>query len=652
MENEIIVPIQIENKIKNALNNSDLTGALRIIRDNALKSKLEQVTKIRQITEIDKYRLVFIGAIGSGKTTAISHLFNLLDVQKINKFNNKLKKQIEGNSVIELMTVGSGGTTIAEVILKSTDSEKSFFEIEFLPKTEIDAFVDDFCDRIITKDEEIQTANKVIPQEIERALRNILNLRPTNEGNPEIEIFKNSLNPDDFKKKIQQRMNITVKEFEVVNFNPENSLIKEEKSQIKEEKIWIKNFFTDLNVANIQGYSIPKRITLYVSNNILGDNNILKNFHSVIDTKGLDAARDRKDIEEYIQNEDTICIFTTKYDNAPDNNITYLISNYLQNDLKSTHNRFITLFLPRGDEPEKKIAYDGRPFGDWEKGIEFTKKHILNTFVGEKIKFNDKNVLHYDAQQFLEDTIYKPEYEDDISKDKRRIIERIEEIIAYRQKMDDVLRNFNASVDTIINKQLSPDIAEKINKTIVELKSYQYLIVDNNFSDTFLTEFDTQFHHWATKHAINKRHGIWEWREIDLIHMAKTLAEKIVRNFSFDYKNRLLTLIKSLKDENSESVFNTIAEQFEFSFLTAYNRFALKISEIVKDRLNSTEFNYSSILWSNTINEYGKGSGFVGRVFSHYTNTLYPIKSIIKKEMENNWKALVIKPLLEFLGEK
>lgn len=653
MENEIIVPIQIENRIKDALsNNLELTGALKIIRDNALKSKLEQVTKIRQITEIDQYKLVFIGAIGSGKTTAICNLFDLIDIHKVNKPATKLKKSIEGKIITELMTVGAGGTTIAEVVIKASDEPYSFFEIEFLSKNEIEAFVDDFCERVIIKDDDSQKSNGVIPQEVDRALRNILNLKPTQEGNPEVEIFKKSDDSDTFKKQILSRLNITVSQFETIFYKPENTLVSNKEQDNKNEKKWIKDFFTDLNVVNIQGFSIPKRITLNISNNVLGEDNYLKNFHSVIDTKGLDAARDRKDIEEYIQKEDTICIFTTRYENAPDNNITYLISNYLQNDLRNTHQRFITLFLPRGDEPERKIAYDGKPFDDWEKGIQYTQNYIKNVFIGENVKFNEKNILYYDAQQFIVDGLYSSEYKDEIASDKQRIIVRLEEIIAYRQKMDDVLHNFSISVDTIINKQLSPDISDRINNTISELKSYQHLIIDVDFPERFFKEFDTQFGHWATKHAINKRHGVWEWREIDLTHTAKIVTEKLVRSSASEFNSRLLQLINSLKEEDTESVFNTIAEQFEFTFLNSFNTFVSKTSELIRKRLMTNEFDYNSNLWSTLINEYGRGTGFVQRIFADYNNTLYPIKSLLKIEIEKNWKALVIHPLLEFLGEK
>ncbi len=44
----------------------------------ALRSISERLSRVKQLLEIEKYDLAFIGKVGVGKTTAICHLFNLL----------------------------------------------------------------------------------------------------------------------------------------------------------------------------------------------------------------------------------------------------------------------------------------------------------------------------------------------------------------------------------------------------------------------------------------------------------------------------------------------------------------------------------------------------------------------------------------------
>jgi signal recognition particle GTPase len=52
---------------------------------NNLKSKLNRLREIADILSIEKYKLVFIGTIGKGKTTAICHLLTCLVISKFQK---------------------------------------------------------------------------------------------------------------------------------------------------------------------------------------------------------------------------------------------------------------------------------------------------------------------------------------------------------------------------------------------------------------------------------------------------------------------------------------------------------------------------------------------------------------------------------------
>lgn len=87
------------------------------IRKNNLKSKLERLNEIEKILRIDKYKIVFIGTIGQGKTTAICHLFNLIGEFNVSKkIGNKTKEVIETR---ELLSTGSGRTTISKTSKKA-----------------------------------------------------------------------------------------------------------------------------------------------------------------------------------------------------------------------------------------------------------------------------------------------------------------------------------------------------------------------------------------------------------------------------------------------------------------------------------------------------------------------------------------------------
>jgi len=112
-------------------------------------------------------RLAFIGNIGTGKTTAICHLLGLLD----------------GNEPI--LSTGSGRTTLCEVEI-STGTQ---LEIEVTPHTEaeVKSYLTDFAQYLHISDiaESDNSESFKLSVEVERALRNMLDLPKTRKKTPE-----------------------------------------------------------------------------------------------------------------------------------------------------------------------------------------------------------------------------------------------------------------------------------------------------------------------------------------------------------------------------------------------------------------------------------------------------------------------------------
>ena len=153
----------------------DKSNVFEHIRKNSLISKLKRLDKISSILEIQKYRIVFIGTIGAGKTTAICHLFNLIhDIDKAVEIN---KKKRTVNVTEPLLSTGSGRTTISEVIIRS--DEKIYIEIDPYSKEKLEFLINDFCESFYNNKPE----GEVISIEIERALRSITNLKKIQKKN-------------------------------------------------------------------------------------------------------------------------------------------------------------------------------------------------------------------------------------------------------------------------------------------------------------------------------------------------------------------------------------------------------------------------------------------------------------------------------------
>jgi len=353
---------------------------------NNLKSKLERLDEIEKILSIEKYKIAFIGTIGQGKTTAICHLFNL-----ISDFNvSKTPK--------ELLSTGSGKTTICEVIIKA--AEKTYIEIEPYTVDEMESLILEFCDYIADKDNPQSDQKIIISTEIQRAIRNIIKMNFHNKAiydgvknKPKrIDTAKENLDFfgfDEFKKLALNNAHLESRTRNKIEFDNQ-----------KNEQEWIKNTFAAINNVEFEEFAIPRKIYLYVSYNVLSGSN-LSQFDSVVDTKGLDENPIRKDLQKYIDNQDTICLFVTPFNDAPEANVRNLIGYHLTSKSKDFHHRFVTLVLPHKNQPEQVSGCDG----DWDTGIQIRKEEVQATFRNLNLDFFLENILFYDAFRYYGDDI-------------------------------------------------------------------------------------------------------------------------------------------------------------------------------------------------------------------------------------------------------
>jgi GTPase SAR1 family protein len=154
----------INDQISNAENISDKKGYQYVAWCDFLKS-------IKAKLENAKYKFVFIGQKGIGKTTTILELFGL-------------NKTINGKHE-DLLTTAAGGTTTCEVELLKSDKTNTYFEIEPIDANLFNQYIDDFC--AMYDDAENLGDDSYLPSEINRSIRNMIGLKKK-----DIEIIRKS----------------------------------------------------------------------------------------------------------------------------------------------------------------------------------------------------------------------------------------------------------------------------------------------------------------------------------------------------------------------------------------------------------------------------------------------------------------------------
>ena len=509
---------QIDKQSLNVPSNS--MNVYEHLRKKSLESKKLRLLKTRDILSIDKYNIVFIGTIGIGKTTAICHLFNLIGEFDKEIEINKNKKQLR--VVEQILSTGSGRTTISEVITKS--SSRTYIQIEPYPKEKLHDLIIEFCESFYA-DSEIPEG-EIVSVELERAIRTITEFRKNqkvNDKNVDLaKEYSKKMSLDDFKalalRNAQLEDRFYTKE-ESILFCPENT----------DEVLWLKQNFERVNKGDEKSFSIPRKIFVFVSPKVLKGSK-LEYFNSIIDTKGIDEIAIRPDLQNYIEQEENICLFTSSFNDAPETNVRELMKFSLTQRSKSYEQKFITFILPHKGEPEKENDSDGT----WEGGIATRKSIIEDVFKSQNLKFLPDNILFYDALQFYDSKGRRDQdfTADDIQAVKNNVIDDIRFVIERRKEilMEDV-KAIDRSIQTIINGQgLSEEEISNINKVVEEIASYKEIrnkvpsFVYEEFIDQYIEYYSNHYPAWNTKDAIHRRLGTFQERNFDTYFDAKVVV--------------------------------------------------------------------------------------------------------------------------------
>jgi hypothetical protein len=527
----------------------------------------------------------------------------------------------------------------------------------------------EFCDYIANKDNTQPEHKIIISQEMERAIRNVIELKRINKsvsdnGKTKViiidkakELFEES-GVEILKKTALNNANLESRTLTQIYFDNQNN-----------EQAWIKNTFAALNNVQLKEFAIPRKIYLYVSYDVLSGSN-LSQFDSVIDTKGLDENPIRKDLQKYIESEDTICLFVTPFAAAPEANISKLIGYYLTSKSKGFHNRFVTLVLPHKNEPEKVHGCDG----DYNTGIQIRKEEVQATFEKLNLDFFLENILFYDALRFYRADIVKLNEdcsEEDVQEDKNVFLEAIASVIERRKNiLLDEIKDIQQSFTRIKNGDaLTISEITAIKNAIQKIKDLRYLdkrvpsFVYQEFIDKYIEYYRTVYKAWNTKHAIHRNFGCYEPRNIDIYYDMRVVAEgtdedEMLRKFTKQAKQELESILNELTSANES--LKTLIPELVIQFNSFYDDFISEVGiEIEQEAIRKlSPQSEDSDFWMALINEKGKVksppetyTGNVCETFKHQLETEQSLNTFLEIKAGQYWAKLVTR-ILSFFGEK
>lgn len=641
---------RVEKEIEDRMTRKRNFKVLRSL--SSLRIIKERLVRIESLLRIEKYDLVFIGEVGVGKTTTICHLLNLTRTAK-------KQKKLPGGSATstrtieytkELLSTGSGRTTICEVVI--CPSESTFIEVVPASLKKVEEFLDEFCE-ITWQKVYPENSNNLEPlsTEVSRAVKHMVNLKDQYKNKVLIdtaEEFAKEFAKDEyekFKQAILSRASLSLRTETILKFTPA------EDSNLENEKQWIEKSFGDLNLVNLDNFPLPGQIKIHVSPSIL-DFSRYPFVKSIIDTRGLDIVKDRSDIETYVREHDeAICIFTDSFRSVP-NSVAESFTRYLTKESRDIDTKLSLLVLPRKGEPEKVHGTSG----EREEGIAVRKNQVKDILEGQNIKFIYENMffydplLHYTTEQRLDPDI-DIEW---VEADKKQMFDEFAGIIERRtRKLINEAQVLESIFLNIINgSDLSPAderLIESLKKTLIGLRRLNTLNI--SISSGILSFLQGVYA--SQLNAINRRFG--EYDQMDIYFEAKRIAEECSRKNFDKPKSKIDGAIQLAREQASElsglqPIMELLEEKIDQIYEASIISLASKVSELLKKETLAPQ-DLENPFWYAVIRRWGSGEGFVRDVLNRYNSELNDSNTFFEQETLRVWEEDFMQVIFAFFGD-
>lgn len=505
-----------------------------------INENIARLYRINELLDVDKYKLVFIGAPGSGKTTLICNYLDLLRDDFINKEPND----------VPLLNTASGRTTAAEVhILKG---KRTLIRIEPCKIKEQEGIVRIYCRTLWDKifDTENEASSNSESAELDRIVRNMAGYSKNIDIENEI---RENYKPEDYNK--------------FCDYMIKKTCIHNRKTILAiydgttDFKLWLKKTFSDINLGKAEKIPIPKRIFIQIAEYDY-DFSLPEWADEVIDTRGFDG-EGRLDVKSLIYQDNTINIILDKITTPIDERLHPIFNSWVVKENVDIIPRLSLVIACRNNELSSVCEAE-----DEDEGEEIKRSEIGLCIKANNLNYENDNTIFYNAQGAYETKnaprksgtkihnvsvitnidaenaeLYRSFFSEEITgiKDKFRneLIIEAEDISQRTLNIFNNLKKQPTLYDTERNRVVSK---------LEELKTQALSTFKNNKS--VINSFDTMFnkikynYHWATVRKTTEMYG--EWSKCNIYGIIQGYLWSVVSNEFSDYKNQIDQLLNSI----------------------------------------------------------------------------------------------------------
>lgn len=588
---------------------------VKLAFERRLTAYVDDLKKTTDLILRKEHQVAFIGRIGVGKSTAICRLTKL---EITNKATSRLDPVLE---------TGGGRTTVCEVHLRT--GTRHGIRIDPCSTEEIQKTVMEFAGFVRGDFDKGGEDAKGIPQEIERAVRNLSKLNTRQEKGAKGKFIRKDL-ARELAKEYPSARELGVEILTRMELHRRDQRdIWYDVTAGKPPLEWLMETFRDINNGRLEGFTLPKRIDVFVPERLL---DTPWTTVELIDTKGIDGTTARADLESFLDDPHTLAIVCSEFVSAPEMAALSVLERAKSAGVRAITDRVALLILPHpGQATEVKDEETRIPVETVEEGYAIKEQHIQNALNPSGLSdlpitfFNSRDENPSFLREFLAGRIQH--VRDRHVADLTRISQDADAVINNHEKaqMQAVLEHAASFMRTGIVRISKPDL--------------QGVHLHDELIDQIRGA-----HHSTIRATVNRA---GEWYNLNYPHilghgarlMAASSLLPLVQNFD--------ALCATMLDDPGYSEARELITQANGMLQSSSDELLRKL-QLLGQAMFRDEMSGDSQFWANLQSLWGQGGGYRAEVVllnSHWFENegRSELEKELRRIIEGEWAAVLKK---------